>query len=266
MCTAFVSIEPGAAVPVLLLSVRDEYLGRAWLPPEHHWPDRPGLVGGLDLAAGGTWLAADPARRVAACLLNGFGPPAPAHARLSRGELPLTAVRDGGIGHLDLTPYDPFHLVLVRPDGARVAGWDGGRLEEHELPPGLSVVLNDGLEGMAANRTASERVRSLMAARADHFRARLAAAPRPEPTGDGPAGQAWGAWLPIVAGDGLALDDDAALIQRRDFGDGRIWGSSSISLLALGPEGLRYDFAPAPVAADGGAWRRVALGRAAGAS
>ncbi|MEU6971176.1 NRDE family protein [Kitasatospora aureofaciens] len=257
MCTAFVSIEPGSAVPVLLLSVRDEYLGRAWLPPDHHWPQRPELLGGLDLAAGGTWLAVDPERRTAACLLNGFGPVAPADTRLSRGELPLTAVREGGIGHLDLSPYDPFHLVQVRPDGARVTSWGGGLLTEHELPTGLSVVLNDGLEGMAANRTASERVRALMAARADHFRARFAAVPRPEPAAGGPTEPAWGDWLPIVTGDGLALDGDAALIQRRDFGDGRIWGSSSVSLLALGPELLRYDFATAPVPADGSGWRRM---------
>ncbi|RGD60794.1 hypothetical protein DR950_26190 [Kitasatospora xanthocidica] len=260
MCTAFVSIEPEAAVPVLLLSVRDEYLGRAWLPPDHHWPDRPDLLGGLDLAAGGTWLAVDPVRRTAACLLNGFGPLAPADARRTRGRLPLTAVREGGIGHLDLTPYDPFHLVLVRADGARVSSWSGGRLEERELPSGLSVVLNDGLEGRAADRTTSERIRDLMAARAAHFRSRLTAEPRPEPTADGPAAAAWGGWLPIVAGDGLAPDADAALIQRRDFGDGRIWGSSSISLLALGPDRLRYDFAAAPVAADGPGWRRVATG------
>nr|BFD92627.1 hypothetical protein KitaXyl93_39870 [Kitasatospora sp. Xyl93] len=203
MCTAFVSIEPGTAAPVLLLSVRDEYLGRAWLPPDHHWPDRPELLGGLDLAAGGTWLAVDPDRRTAACLLNGFGPPAPAGARLTRGRLPLTAVREGGIGHLDLTPYDPFHLVLVRADGARVSSWAGGRLAERELPSGLSVVLNDGLEGVAAERTASERIHALMAARAAHFRARLAAEPRPEPTAAGPAPAAWGGWLPIVAGDGV---------------------------------------------------------------
>ncbi|MGW2254429.1 NRDE family protein [Kitasatospora sp. NPDC001660] len=260
MCTAFVSIEPGAAVPVLLLSVRDEYLGRRWLPPARHWPDRPSLVGGLDLAAGGTWFAVDPGRRTAACLLNGFGPLAPAETRLSRGELPLVAVREGGIGHLDLTPYDPFHLVLVGPAGARVASWGDGRLTENELPTGLSVVLNDGLEGLAGNRTASERIRALMAARADHFRARFAAEPRPEPGADKAVEDAWGAWLPIVSGDGLAPDDDAALVQRRDFGDGRIWGSSSISLLALGPDLLRYDFGPAPVPAGGAAWRRVPLG------
>ncbi|WP_316521831.1 NRDE family protein [Kitasatospora brasiliensis] len=258
MCTAFVSIEPESAVPVLLLSVRDEYLGRAWLPPGHHWPDRPELLGGMDLVAGGTWLAVDPGRRTAACLLNGFGPPAPAPARLTRGRLPLTAVEEGGIGRLDLTPYDPFHLVLVRADGARVSSWDGRRPAERELPAGLSVVLNDGLEGLAAGRTTSERVRALMAARAAHFRARFAAGPRPEPTGAGPTAAAWGGWLPIVTGDGLAPDADAALVQRRDFGDGRIWGSSSISLLALGPELLRYDFAVAPVGSDGVGWRRIA--------
>ncbi|MFF3115392.1 NRDE family protein [Kitasatospora sp. NPDC057904] len=260
MCTAFVSIEPGSAVPVLLLSVRDEYLGRRWLPPAHHWPEHPELVGGLDLAAGGTWLAADPGRRTAACLLNGFGPLAPAETRLSRGRLPLTAVREGGVGHLDLTPYDPFHLVLAGPDGARVASWGDGRLVEHHLPTGLSVVLNDGLEGRAHSRTTSERIRAVMAARAAHFRARFEAEPRPEPDGAGTVEDAWGAWLPVVSGDGLAPDDDAALVQRRDFGDGRIWGSSSISLLALGPDRLRYDFGPAPVAAGEAAWRRVALG------
>ncbi|WP_395294910.1 NRDE family protein [Kitasatospora hibisci] len=261
MCTAFVSIEPSSAVPVLLLSVRDEYAGRPWLPPDHHWPGQPSVLGGLDRAAGGTWLAVEPGgpgtRPVAACLLNGFGAMAPAHARLSRGELPLTAVRDGGIGHLDLERYDPFHLVVVRPDGARVLSWGGGSPEERELPTGLSVVLNDGLEGLAATRTTSELVRTLMAARAAHFRARFEAAARPEPLA-GPAEEAWGAWLPIVAGDGLPLDAPEALVQRRDFGDGRIWGSSSISLLAFGPDGLRYDFGRAPVSGPADdRWRRI---------
>ncbi|WP_406200577.1 NRDE family protein [Kitasatospora sp. NBC_01560] len=275
MCTAFVSIEPSSAVPVLLLSVRDEYAGRRWSPPDHHWPAQQSVLGGLDLAAGGTWLAVEPGgpgrAPAAACLLNGFGTMAPAGARLSRGELPLTAVRDGGIAHLDLERYDPFHLVLAGPAGARVLSWGGSRAAEHELPSGLSIVLNDGLEGMAADRTTSELVRSLMAARAAHFRARFEGAARPAPLGGtgrtGRTAEAWGAWLPIVSGDGLALDDPAALIQRREFGDGRIWGSSSVSLLAFGPAGVRYDFGPAPVAGQSGpagpagppadGWRRV---------
>ncbi|MFJ9951356.1 NRDE family protein [Kitasatospora sp. NPDC091207] len=278
MCTAFVSIEPTEPVPVLLLAVRDEYAGRRWAPPGHHWPAHPTAVGGLDLAAGGTWLAVEPGTAgtagagrtaagavgtgaAAACLLNGFGTMAPARARLSRGELPLTALRDGGLAGVDLERYDPFHLVLAGPAGARVLSWGGSALAERALPSGLSVVLNDGLEGLAADRTTSELVRSLMAARAAHFRARFEAAARPAPTpGPDTTEQAWGGWLPIVSGDGLALDDPAALVQRREFGDGRIWGSSSVSLLAFGPDGVRYDFGPAPVTepgAPGDGWRRI---------
>ncbi|MFI9331068.1 NRDE family protein [Kitasatospora sp. NPDC052868] len=264
MCTAFISIEPSSAVPVLLLSVRDEYAGRRWSPPDRHWPAHPSLVGGLDLAAGGTWLAVAPgtpgdrgATAAAACLLNGFGAMAPAQNRLSRGQLPLVALRDGGLDGVDLARYDPFHLVLVGRAGARVLSWGGGALADRALPNGLSIVVNDGLEGMAENRTASELVRSVMAARAAHFRARFETAARPEPL-DGETAQAWGSWLPIVSGDGLEPDAPAALIQRREFGDGRIWGSSSISLLAFGPDGVRYDFSPAPAPAEG-AWRRVGL-------
>ncbi|MEU2632929.1 NRDE family protein, partial [Kitasatospora sp. NPDC007106] len=60
MCTVFVSFDPGSPVPVVVLAARDEYADRAWLPPARHWPDRPRLLGGLDLLAGGTWLAVDP--------------------------------------------------------------------------------------------------------------------------------------------------------------------------------------------------------------
>ena len=264
MCTAFVSIDLSSTVPVLLLSVRDEYVGRPWLPPARHWPSRPRLLGGLDLTAGGTWLAVDPAGEsaagsadgpAAACLLNGFGPAAAPEVRLSRGELPLVAVSGEGLDRIELERYDPFHLLLARPTGARLLSWSGHGLEDRELPPGLSVVLNDGLEGRARNRTSSERVRSLMTARAARFRARLQAVARPEP-GAGPTEDAWAEWLPIACGDGLGLEDPAALIQRRDFGDGRVWGSSSVSLIALGPTGLRYDFSPVR---SSGSWRRVDL-------
>lgn len=54
MCTALVSFDPSAPVPVLLVGVRDEFTDRAWEPPAAHWPDRPSLIGGRDLLAGGT--------------------------------------------------------------------------------------------------------------------------------------------------------------------------------------------------------------------
>ncbi|WP_045299328.1 NRDE family protein [Saccharothrix sp. ST-888] len=263
MCTAFVSIDPGSPTPVVVLSVRDEYAGRDWLPPDRYWPSRPALVGGQDLLAGGSWLALNPGSAGEpprmACLLNGFGPAADPTVRLSRGDLPLMAVADGGLDLLDPERYDPFHLVCAQAGEVRVLSWSGHELVERLLPPGLHVVVNDGLEGRAANRTASERAGGMMAARVAHFRPRLAAAARPEPTVSptgAPTGEAWGQWLPIAAGDGLDLDDPAALIQRRDFGDGRIWGSTSVSLVALGPAEARYDFNSVP---GSGAWHRVGL-------
>ncbi|MFB7668841.1 NRDE family protein [Kitasatospora sp. NPDC056138] len=266
MCTAFVSIDPSSPTPVVVLSVRDEYAGRDWLPPDRHWASRPALVGGRDLAAGGTWLALDPGGAGEpprmACLLNGFGPPAAPAVRLSRGDLPLMAATDGGLDLdlLDPQRYDPFHLVRAQAGEVSVLSWSGHELAERLLPPGLHVVVNDGPEGRAANRTASQRAGRMMAARIAHFRPLLAAAARPEPTAgpaDAPTGEAWGQWLPIAAGDGLDLDDPAALIQRRDFGDGRIWGSTSVSLVALGPAEARYDFNSVP---GSGAWHRIGLG------
>lgn len=272
MCTAFVSIDPYSPTPVLILAVRDEYADRQWLPPGRHWPSRPDLVGGRDLLAGGTWLAVNPGAgrtetpehdetadrrdepRVA-CLLNGFGRPADPAVRLSRGDLPLTAAADGELGRLDLERYDPFHLICAESAKVQVLSWTGEELSEQLLPSGLHIVVNDGFEGQAANRTSSVRAGEMMAARIAHFRPRLEAAHRPEPA-DGPTGAAWGEWLRIADGDGLDRADPAALIQRRDFGDGRIWATTSVSLVALGHSGVRYDFNPAPGSA---AWHQVDL-------
>ena len=81
-------------------------------------------------------------------------------------------------------------------------------------------------------------------------------AARPVPGPGGPTARAWGTWLPLLTGDGLTTDDPRALIVRRDLGDGRIWGTTSISLVALGPGGLlRYDFTARP--GDPGAWYPV---------
>ncbi|WP_228718601.1 NRDE family protein [Kitasatospora acidiphila] len=132
-------MDPDSPVPVLLLAVRDEYTDRQWLPPGRHWPFQPNVTGGLDLEAGGTWLAVNPGGEpgpgpMAACLLNGFGPSVPRQRRLSRGELPLIAASGRRIDKLGC--YDPFHLILARPSGARVISWDGSTLEDQELPAG----------------------------------------------------------------------------------------------------------------------------------
>ncbi|GGQ94772.1 NRDE family protein [Kitasatospora griseola] len=250
MCTAFVSIDPGSAVPVLLLSVRDEYTDRRWLHPGRYWPDQPDVVGGLDLDAGGTWLAVAPSsglgvEPVAACLLNGFGHTADPHQRFSRGGLPLIAISGQPIASDRLERYDPFHLLIARPSGVHVVSWNGSSVEDTELPAGLTVILNDGLEGQAGSGACPPHIRTTMNARLAYFRARLQAVARPEPAA-GPAEDAWGEWLPIARGDGLPPDNPAALIRRLESPSGRVWGSVSLSMVALSHEHVRYDFGTVP--------------------
>ena len=71
MCTAILGLGPDGTA--LLAGVRDEFISRAWQPPGRYWPDRPGVIGGRDLLAGGTWLAVAPDARRVACVLNGRG-------------------------------------------------------------------------------------------------------------------------------------------------------------------------------------------------
>ncbi|GIJ46767.1 hypothetical protein Val02_36530 [Virgisporangium aliadipatigenens] len=217
MCTVLLRHRPGTPCPLLLAAVRDEFLGRPWDPPAAHWPqEAPGIIGGRDRIAGGTWLALDPGRRAVAAVLNGGPlPPAP---RPSRGELPLAALT--GRLPADLTRYDAFHLILATDTDLRVWSWDGTELLDREVPPGDHIVVNDGLDA------ASDPL-------VPHFFPLLRKA-------DGRDD-----WVELLAGDGLAPTDPRALILRMRAPDGRDYGSSSAALIALG-ERVRYDFAVDP--------------------
>lgn len=244
MCTTVLDFDPGSPVPVLLVGVRDEMLERPWTGPGRHWPRRPGLVGGRDESAGGTWLAVDPAGTRVAWVLNGRGENADPQSRLSRGDLPLLlAAGEDEVGGFDLARYDPFHLLSATPDAARMWSWDGEHLVERNLAPGLHIVVNSGLEGSADDDgPGAEQMR----ARVAHFRPLFAAAHRPSPRVDpgarpDPTGAAWGDWLALAEGGGLDPGDPRALLLRETH-RGRVWGSSSVSLVALSREGARYDF------------------------
>ena len=266
MCTAIVSVEPGG--PLLLAGIRDELADRAWLHPAGHWPEFPGVVGGRDLLAGGTWLAIAPAGKGGSgrgngeagrgwgvsCVLNGRGRLAPPGSRRSRGVLPLEAVSGGRAPGTGLAGFDPFHLLTASPGTVTLSSWDGERYAGQELAPGLHMIVNSGLAARAGDGYPEQ-------ARIEHFLPRLAAAPRPEPRPGLPVALAWGSWLPLMNGDGLDPGDPRALIVRRDLGGGRIWGTTSVSLVALSPSGPRYDFSGTP--GDPSAWAPVPLPGAA---
>ncbi|MGH3154061.1 MAG: NRDE family protein [Streptosporangiaceae bacterium] len=267
MCTVVLDFAPGEPMPLLLLGVRDELTGRPWQPPARHWPGSP-LVGGLDEQAGGTWLALDPAGSRVACILNTRGPQAPPGTRRSRGELPLRAAADGRQALHELAGqqpvlarYDPFILVCADLSAVLVLTWDGRRAALEDLTPGTHVLTNAGhmypapvSDAKVSDAKVSDA--KVSDAKAAHFGPKFAAH---RPSGD-PATtvkDAWGDWLTLADGDGLSVTDPAAIIARRELPDGRLWGSTSVSLVALGLDGLRYDFQPVP--GDPPAWYPVAL-------
>jgi hypothetical protein len=257
MCTAVVGFAPDSPFPVLLAGIRDEFHDRPWTGPGRHWPEHPDLVGGRDLLAGGTWLAAAPDARPprVGLVLNGRGVPAPETSRLSRGALPLLFAATGSLDGLEYDRYDPFHLVCAEPDRVVVASWNGREAVERDVAPGLHLVVNSGLEG--ADPTPGPGTAE-MNARLAFFRPLLAAAERPKPIDGLPAAEAWGAWLPVVDGAGLAATDERALVVRRELGEHRTWGTTSTTLVALRRDGLRYDFNAKPGRPD--RWQTVVGG------
>jgi hypothetical protein len=242
MCTVLLRLRPEAAWPLLVAAVRDELLDRPWDPPAAHWPGYLSIVGGRDRTAGGTWLAVETTRPTFAAVLNGVRLP-PSPTRPSRGALPLAALTESLPSSFE--GYDGFHLVVGTPSTVVVWSWDGVSLVQQELPPGDHIIVNDGVDA------ASDPL-------VPHFTPLLAAVPPPLLLAD-TTEQAWGPWVELLRGDGLALSDPRALLLRKEFDGtgpfaGRVYGSSSLSLVGLATTRVRYDFSATPLTP---AWRRV---------
>src|SRR5579884_844993 len=119
MCTIVILRRPGEDWPVLIAANRDERHDRPWKKPDFHWPDRPEVVAGLDVLAGGTWLGLNAGGLVAA-VLNREGTLGPAAGKRSRGELVLEALDHvdavdaaDALAALDPTAYRPFNLLVA---------------------------------------------------------------------------------------------------------------------------------------------------------
>ncbi|CAN7506388.1 NRDE family protein [Microbacterium maritypicum] len=150
MCTVVIDVENAGSAR--LLAVRDEDPLRAWDSLGAWWPeDYPGVVGIRDRRAGGAWLAANPAERRLAVLLNradvGDLPDARA---VSRGALALESV--GGRSPVAPLAMHGFNLLEVRPEGARVLSWDGVELRETTIDPGTHMIAHDDLDDATTPR------------------------------------------------------------------------------------------------------------------
>jgi len=191
MCTLVILRRPGHPWPVLIAANRDEMVSRPWLPPGPHWPDRPEVIAGQDVQAGGTWLGIN-RHGVVAAVLNGRRSLGPQDGFRSRGELPLEALdhadaSDAADALAELNPkaYRSCHIVIADNRDAFVVSIDenAGRpfVSRTAVPPGLSLLTAAGL-----NDTSHARAKLYL----PQFR--LAAQPDPE-TGD------WKAWQTLLA-------------------------------------------------------------------
>jgi uncharacterized protein with NRDE domain len=148
MCLVLVAWQQDDALPLIVAGNRDEFHARL-TEPLHWWSDKPQILAGRDLEAGGTWLAMGRNGRFAT--VTNFRDADHPQARFrSRGEL-VTGFIESAAGPLEyLQSIDGAHYAgfnLLVSDGERLAyasNRDGGRARE--LAPGLYGVANGGLD------------------------------------------------------------------------------------------------------------------------
>ncbi len=143
MCLISFAWQPGTPMPLRLMGNRDEFHARP-TAPLGEWQDNPAIVGGRDLEAGGSWLAAKRGGVVAA-LTNvrdpqlGTPPGAP-----SRGELVADALQCSDIkawltalSQGEAMRYAGFNLLVATPQRLWHLHRSRGRLALTEVAPGF---------------------------------------------------------------------------------------------------------------------------------
>ena len=219
MCTLVILRRPGHRWPVLIGANRDEMIDRPWKPPGRHWADRPEVVAGLDILAGGSWLGIND-WGVAAAVLNRHGSLGPSPDRRSRGELVLEALDHAdaataaeALSYLDPTAYRTFNLIIADDrDGFWLRHVGGKPVEKRPLKDGLSMIAAGEIDDLA-----TRRIELALPA----FREW----PVPEPDGED-----WAAWESLLASTRAPRGEPATAAMRFRT-DG--YGTVSSALIAL---------------------------------
>lgn len=230
MCTVVFLRRPRHDWPLILAANRDEMDDRPWLPPGRHWPDRPWVVAGQDLLAGGTWLGIND-EGVVAGVLNRKESLGPDPRLRSRGELVLEALDHADaaaaaetLAHLDPRGWRSFNLFVADNRDAywvRSLGPNGpGRVMVRPVPEGLSMLTACDLNARESARTR-------------HFLPRFAAAPAPDPgSGD------WNGWAALMASRDVPPGSGPTEAMRIVTAHG--FGTLSSSLIALARPGITH--------------------------
>ncbi len=234
MCTLALLRRPKHPWPVIIGANRDELASRRWQEPGRHWTDRPGVIGGIDLEQGGTWLAVNDAN-VLAVLLNRPTPEPPASGLRTRGELPLLALDHTSasaaataVMRIDSRQWRPFNLVIADRSEAFWIRSDTC-LTRHPIPAGLSLLANGDMNAATP-------------ARINVYRQPFERAPSPDPD----CGN-WEAWAQLLGHRPTgSVAPAAGMVVPFDH---RGFGTTSSTLLAIpaNPD-IRpaWKFAPGP--------------------
>ena len=148
MCLIVLALQQHPDYPLILAANRDEFHARptreaCW------WPDKPDILGGRDLQAGGTWLAADRRGRFATVTNFGERRQPPPKGR-SRGHL-VTDYLEGDLAParyletIDGDGYAGFNLIVG--DGDEVAYLSNRGNGVQTLAPGTYGLSNTLLDG-----------------------------------------------------------------------------------------------------------------------
>lgn len=151
MCLIALAVPASPSDPLVVIANRDEVLSRP-TAALHRWTDGSGIVAGVDLEAGGTWMGVQPSRRRVAMVTNVRDPRdlAPRGANEpSRGSL----VRDFLVGEVSAERFvvrahhvamRGFNLVAIESQDTQwSAHWSSNRGgEPTRLSPGIHGVSN----------------------------------------------------------------------------------------------------------------------------
>jgi uncharacterized protein with NRDE domain len=147
MCTLAIYFQATRDFPVVIAANRDEFLDRPAGDPTTIL-EKPHVVGGKDLKAGGTWLGISEYGIVAGLLNRRAGNGGNPDAR-SRGLLCLDALRRRTAAqaaefaaHERGSDYNPFNLLIVSRTEGFVAYNRGAVIEVVALKPGLHLLTN----------------------------------------------------------------------------------------------------------------------------
>ncbi|MCX9156728.1 NRDE family protein [Niveibacterium sp. 24ML] len=136
MCLILFAWKQHADYPLVVAANRDEFYARD-SAPAHWWPDKPGILAGRDLRAGGTWMGITAAGRFAA-LTNYRDPARHRDDAQSRGDI-VTAVLEASdpLAYLQTLlaarqRFNPFNLLLAEGDSLWCLESVSGRLQRLE--------------------------------------------------------------------------------------------------------------------------------------